>query len=73
MEHTLIIILEKWRSALNPRGIIFALLMDFSKAFDSINHDLLLAKLKAYGFSINTLDLICSYLKYQKQTISAKK
>ena len=73
MEHTLMIILEKWGSALNPRGIIFALLMDFSKAFDSIKHDLLLAKLKAYGFSINILDLICSYLKYRKQTISAKK
>ena len=47
--------------------------MDFSKAFDTINHDLLLAKLKAYGFSINTLDLICSYLKCRRQTISTNK
>ena len=43
--------------------------MDLSKAFDTINHDLLLAKLKAYGFSINALDLICSYLKIRKQSI----
>ena len=67
------IILEKWKSALNKGGNICALFMDFSKAFDTINHDLLLAKLKAYGFSINTLDLICSYLKYRRQTISTNK
>ena len=37
--------------------------MDLSKAFGSINHDLLLTKLKTYGFSENALKLICSYLK----------
>ena len=44
--------------------------MDFSKAFDAINHDLSLAKLKAYWFSINALDLMCSYLKIR--TLSVK-
>ena len=33
-----------------------------SKAFDCINHELLLAKLHAYGFSLESLTLIQSYL-----------
>ena len=43
--------------------------MDLSKAFDTINHDLLLPKLKAYGFSINTLYLTCSYLTNRRQSV----
>ena len=36
--------------------------MDLSKAFDTINHSLLLANLKAYGFSPHALELMCTYL-----------
>ena len=41
--------------------------MDLSKAFDTINHDLLLANLKAYGFSNQALSFMCSYLKNKRQ------
>ena len=41
--------------------------MDLSKAFDTINHDLLLAKLRAYRFSNNTLNLMCNYLKTENK------
>ena len=36
--------------------------MGRSKAFDTINHSLLLAKLKAYGFSDKALSLLQSYI-----------
>ena len=40
-----------------------------SKAFDTINHDLLLVTLKPYGFSPNTLKLMHSYLNNRKQQV----
>ena len=43
------------------------ILMDLSKAFDTLNHDLLIAKLHAYGFSKQALFFIISYLSNRWQ------
>ena len=43
--------------------------MDLSKAFDCVPHDLLLAKLAAYGFDDNLLLYIHSYLLNRKQCV----
>ena len=43
-------------------GNVGGVLMDLSKAFDTINHELLIAKLHAYGFSYSALELVHSYL-----------
>ena len=62
-QHVLIALLEKWKISLDKRVFSGAVLMDLSKAFDCLNHDLLIAKLNAYGFSKQSLTLIISYLK----------
>ena len=59
--------LEKWKKALDKRHIAGALLTDLSKAFDCMNHELLIAKLDAYGFHKSALKLILSYLSDRKQ------
>ena len=47
---------------IRKKGYGGAALTDLSKAFDTLNHDLLIAKLYAYGFSDESLQLIKSYL-----------
>ena len=43
--------------------------MNLTKAFDTINNDLLIVNLLAYGFEKNALDLVYSYLKNRKQRV----
>ena len=53
--------------ALDNKKHAVAILIDLSKAFDCINHELLIAKLDAYGFDKNALKFIHSYLTGRKQ------
>ena len=66
-QHCLLAMLEKWKSAVDKGKSFNALLADLSKAVDCLSHELLLAKLNAYGFSILALRLIHSYLTNWKQ------
>ena len=43
--------------------------MDLSKAFDTLNHDLLPAKLHAYGFNRDSVKVIHSYLSNRLQKL----
>ena len=54
---------------LDKSGYAGALLMDLSKAFDCIDHELLIAKLHAYGLSRNALKMIHSYLSKRLQRV----
>ena len=68
-QHALLSLLEKWKESLDNNGYAGGILMDLSKAFDTLNHELLIAKLDAYGFSKPALKLIIDYLKNRWQRI----
>jgi hypothetical protein len=62
--------LEKdWREALDKNFYVSAFLMDLSKAFDCLPHNILLDKLSAYGVSSHSVSLLKSYLSNRKQQI----
>ena len=61
--------IEKWKTAVYNGGVFAALLTDLSKAFGRIPHDLIIAKLAAYGFDTNALKLIHNYLSNRKQRV----
>ena len=65
-QYSLLNMLRKWENTLNTSGIVGAVLMDLSKAFDCLPHDLLIAKLHAYGFGRNALRLFHSYLSNRR-------
>ena len=66
-QHCLLLMLEKWKRAVDNNKVFGALLTDLSKAFDCISHDWLIAKLNAYGLSLFALKLVHSYLQNRKQ------
>ena len=67
--HILIRLIENWKKHLDSKKIVRTFLMDLSKAFDCIPHDLLIAKLHAYGFNKKALTFLYSYIKRRKQSV----
>ena len=55
-------LVEEWRKHLDENFVVGAVLTDLSKTFDCIAHDLLIAKLAAYGFSDTALRYVYWYL-----------
>ena len=68
-QHVLVRLIEEWRKGLDDGYLVGSVLMDLSKAFDCIPHDLLIAKLEAYGFERSALKYIYSYLKGRRQCV----
>ena len=58
----LLCILEELRTAYDHKSIAAIVGIDLTKAFDCLPHELLLAKLKSYGLSSNSLSMLRSYL-----------
>ena len=61
--------IEMWRRCLDDHKMVGAILIDVSKAFDCLPHDLLIAKLDAYGFEKDAFRLILSYMSGWKQCV----
>ena len=66
---TLLRIVEDWKEALDKDMYVGAVLMDFSNDFDCLPHDLLVAKLEAYGVSQWSGKLLESYLGQRHQRV----
>ena len=62
--------LEKWKKTLDKGKHAAVVFMNLLKAFGTINHELLTAKLKAYEFSNNTLLFMLSFLRNRSQIVS---
>ena len=61
--------LNYWTEFLEQGIPVDVIYLDFSKAFDSVSHERLLLKLKAYGIHGNILEWIKSFLSGKKQTV----
>ena len=68
-QKALLSMLEKWRVSLDNGGYGGGVLMDLSKAFDTLDHDLFIAKLHAYGFGRAALRFVKSYLSDRWQRL----
>ena len=68
-QHVLLRVVEDWKLALDNRKHVAAMLMDLSKAFDSLPHELIIAKLKAYGMKEEGCAFVWAYLSKRKQRV----
>ena len=66
---TLLRMIEDWKNYLDNGNIVGTIAIDLSKAFDSLPHGLLVAKLFAYGVTLPACKLLCSYLHNRHQRV----
>ena len=66
-QHCLLLMIEKIRKTRYEKGAFAAALTDLLKVFGCIPHQLLIAKLSAFGFDMKSIAFIFAYLKNRKQ------
>ena len=49
-QNALLSLIKHWKKILDDKGFCGAVLMDLSKAFDTLNHKLLISKLSTHGW-----------------------
>ena len=68
--HAILSITQKIKEALDNGSVPVGIFVDFQKAFDTVNHDILLTKLNYYGIRGSTNAWFRSYLTNRKQFVS---
>ena len=68
-QHAFLNLLKNWQKALDKSVVIGTVLMDPSNSYDCLPHDLLIAKLAAYGFGNSATSLIPDYLSKRYQQV----
>ena len=66
-QHCLLLMIEKWKEAVDKDRSWGELLTDLSKVLNCLSHDLLIAKLHFYGISVASLKLLTDNLTNRKQ------
>ena len=68
-QHALPRLLNHWKRALDDSNIVGTVLMYLSKAYESLPHDLIVAKLETYGIGYKILGFIFEYLTNSKHLV----
>ena len=65
-QHALFRLIQKWQAEVDSGGNIGTILMDLSKAYDCLSHNLLISKLEGYGLDIGSVDFLLDYFSLRK-------
>ena len=68
-EHAITSIISNITNAFDSKQSSYCIFLDFAKAFDTVNHEILIQKLKYYGVHDKSLDLFQSYLSNRTQVV----
>ena len=71
-QHALFKLLQRWQNELDNSRLVGTILMDLSKVYDCLPHDLIIAKFEAYGLSKSILSLLLDYLTSRKQRVKIR-
>ena len=66
-QHVLSRLIQSLKKELDNSGLVGTVFMDLPKAYDCLLHDLLIAKVEAYGLDNPSLNLVNDYLRFRKQ------
>lgn len=69
----LVKLIDQWMQCIDKGDIVGSLFVDFRKAFDVVDHSILLKKLINYKFSHRTMDWFTSYLSNRQQAVDSGK